>query len=140
MTWFSSANTGFDHPYPLARSDYIRLFFARGIILDHGAASPTSGRGAQPERSGRIATTPVDDEHDGGSGFLSKRTLGVSDRTGAFPQREGDPGASPGMEPDEEVALIDRKHQRVPEGGILPLQRSIYAGWNPTVEMKACED
>jgi hypothetical protein len=28
--------------------DYIRLLFAHAIIHDHGAASPTSGRGAQP--------------------------------------------------------------------------------------------
>jgi hypothetical protein len=33
------------------------------------------------------------------------------------------------METDEEVALIDRKPQRVPKVGNLPLQRSIYAGW-----------
>jgi hypothetical protein len=40
------------------------------------------------------------------AGFLQQRTHGLSDWTGALPERAGDPGAGPGMETDEEVALI----------------------------------
>jgi len=35
-----------------------------------------------------------------------QRTLRLSDRAGPFPEREGDPGAGPGVEADAEVALI----------------------------------
>ena len=75
------------------------------ISPDHGPASPTSGRGAQPKGSGRVAASAVDDEHYCRSGLLPVHALGMPDRAGTFPEREGDPGAGSGMETDEEVAL-----------------------------------
>jgi hypothetical protein len=75
------------------------------IPPDHGPASPTSGRGAQPKRSGRVAASALDDERHCCPGFLSECPRRLSDWTGSFSQCEGDPGASPGMETDEEVAL-----------------------------------
>ena|SRR6266478_9996755 len=72
---------------------------------DHGAASPTYGRGAQPRKSGRAAAQTLDDERYCGPGFLPEFPLRVSHRAGAFPERESHAGASPGMETDEEMAL-----------------------------------
>jgi len=71
----------------------------------YGPATPTPGRGAQPEGSGRVEAPPLDDEPDGCPGFLPERTHGLSHRAGAFSQREGHPGAGSGMEANEEMAL-----------------------------------
>jgi hypothetical protein len=53
-----------------------------------------------PQGSSRSAASPLD------PGFLPERTHGLSHRAGAFSQREGHPGASSGVEADEEVAVI----------------------------------
>ena len=75
----------------------------------YGPAFPTSGRGAQPEGSGRAAAPPLDDEPNGCPGFLPERTPGLSHGTGALPERKGYSGASLGLETSEEVALIARR-------------------------------
>ncbi len=62
--------------------------------------------GAQPKGSGGVAAPTLDDERHSSTGFLSQRTLRLSDRAGPFPERDGDPGTGPGVEADAEVALI----------------------------------
>ena len=79
-------------------------------FLEHGAASQTCGRDSHQEGSVRAAATPLDDEPDRCRGFLPERAHGLSDWAGAFPQREGDPGAGSGMETDQEVAVIPWRH------------------------------
>jgi hypothetical protein len=44
-------------------------------------------------------------ESDGCPGLLPERSCGLPDRTRSLHERAGDPGAGPGMETDEEVAL-----------------------------------
>ncbi len=83
----------------------IRLVFARMLASPDGPAPHACGRSSQPERSGRITTPPLDDERNCGAGFLPKRTHGLSNWTGLFPERQGNPGTGAGMETDEEVAL-----------------------------------
>ena len=96
------------HSQPSGRRKSIFVFCSppRDTIPDHGPASQTSGRGAQPKRSGRVATPPLDDERHCSAGFLQQRTHGLSDWTGALSWCEGNPGARSGMETDEEVALV----------------------------------
>src|SRR5882672_328973 len=71
----------------------------------YSPATPPPGRGAQLEGSVRVEASPLDDEPDGCPEFLPARTNGLSHRAGAFSQREGHPGASSGMEANEEMAL-----------------------------------
>jgi hypothetical protein len=77
-------------------SSVIRLLFALMIPPDNVPPSPTCGRGAQPEGSGRVAETPLNDGSGGCSGLLPERPLRVSDRTRSLPECEGDP-ADPGV-------------------------------------------
>ena len=80
----------------------------------HGPASPTSGRGAQPERSGGAAAPPVDDERTAVQDFYQNAHFVCRIGPGHFPSAQGDPGAGPGMEADEEVAMSQDDSEREP--------------------------
>jgi len=70
-----------------------------------GPATETSRRDPHTEGPGGFASEAFNDEHYGCSGLLSVHSFGLPNFSRPFPECAVDPGASPGMETDEEVAL-----------------------------------
>jgi restriction endonuclease-like protein len=70
-----------------------------------GSTTQTTRRDVEPEGRGRATATALNDERHRRAGFLSVHSLGLPDRAGAFPERQGYSGTRAGVEADEEVAM-----------------------------------
>jgi hypothetical protein len=95
--------------------------FPRGEQIANLLKSPQYGSATQNSRGdphteglGGFATKTLDDEHHSRPRLLSVHPLGLPNFPRPFPECAVDPGASPGMETDEEVALSPNSSEAGP--------------------------